>query len=123
MTTRTTGQHFEAHARAHLERAGLKFIAANVNYRFGELDLVMGDGDTVVFVEVRYRHDARFGGGMASVTATKQRRIVRAAQAWLAANPRLAHHPCRFDVVAIEGEPKAPRLDWIRNAFTLDDLG
>lgn len=122
MTSRATGQHYEALARTHLERAGLNFIAANVNYRFGELDLVMREADTLVFVEVRYRQNTRFGGGLASVTTTKQRRIARAASAWLATHPRESQRPCRFDVIAISGRETAPELEWIRNAFTLDDL-
>lgn len=122
MTTRDTGQAFEATARAHLERAGLVALATNAGYRVGELDLVMRDGEALVFVEVRYRRDARFGGGSASVTPTKRRRIALAASTWLAAHPREAHRPCRFDVVAIAGNADAPDIDWIRNAFTLDDL-
>ncbi len=123
MVSRDTGRIFEALARAHLEQAGLRLLAANVNYRFGELDLVMHDGETVVFVEVRYRRNAGFGGSSASVTPAKQRRVAHAASAWLAANPREARRPCRFDVVAISGSESAPDIDWIRNAFSLDDLG
>lgn len=122
VTTRDTGLAFEGLARTHLERAGLRFIAANVNYRFGELDLVMRDNETIVFVEVRYRRDARYGGGSASVTPSKQRRIALAASAWLAANPHEARRPCRFDVVAISGSESASQIDWIGNAFNLDDL-
>lgn len=122
MTTRDTGQAFEAAARAHLERAGLVTVDANAGYRVGELDLVVRDGDAVVFVEVRYRRDTRFGGGSVSVTPTKRRRIALAASAWLAAHAREANRPCRFDVVAIAGSVDTPQIDWIRNAFTLDDL-
>lgn len=122
MTTRDTGQIFEAAARAHLERAGLVTVTANAGYRVGELDLVMRDGEILVFVEVRYRRDARFGGGSVSVTPAKRRRIALAASTWLATYPREAQRSCRFDVVAITGGADAPQLDWIRNAFTLDDL-
>lgn len=122
MATRDTGRYYEDLARTHLEQAGLRFITANVNYRFGELDLVMREAEALVFVEVRYRKGARFGGGVASVTSAKQRRIARAASAWLAAHPREAARPCRFDVIAISGPETRPELEWIRNAFTLDDL-
>ncbi len=122
MATRDIGRDFEALARAHLERAGLRLVVANVNYRFGELDLVLREGDAIVFVEVRYRRDARFGGGSISVTPAKRRRIALAASAWLAANPAESRRACRFDVVAIEGHIEAPRIDWIRDAFRLDDL-
>jgi putative endonuclease len=123
VTTRDTGQAFEHAARAHLERAGLSAIASNVGYRFGELDLVMREGDAIAFIEVRYRRDARFGGAPLSVTAAKRRRIAQAASAWLAAHPSEARRPCRFDVVAISGTPQQPQIEWIRGAFTLDDLG
>lgn len=122
MATRDTGQAFESIARAHLERAGLITVAVNAGYRVGELDLVMREGAALVFVEVRYRRTTRFGGSTMSVTPEKRRRIAQAASLWLAANPREANRSCRFDVVAIAGSPQAPQIDWIRNAFTLDDL-
>ncbi|WP_225876322.1 YraN family protein [Lysobacter solisilvae (ex Woo and Kim 2020)] len=125
MQRRALGAAVEAAARAHLTRAGLQEIAANANYRFGELDLVMlegvGPAATLVFVEVRYRRNDRFGGGAASVDAGKRRRIVHAAQGFLAAHPRLAQLACRFDVIAADGDPAAPRLHWLRDAFRADD--
>jgi putative endonuclease len=78
----------------------------------------MRDVDVVVFVEVRYRRSSMgFGGGVPSVDAIKQRKLVLAAQCWLAAHPKLAHCACRFDVVALDGTAEAPRVEWIRNAF------
>ncbi|PZO08844.1 MAG: YraN family protein [Lysobacteraceae bacterium] len=115
-----TGAAAEAAARATLEAQGLRTLASNVNFRFGELDLVMRDGDTVVFVEVRYRRNDRFGGGAGSVDHRKRRRIVLAARAWLAGQRGLADAPCRFDVVTAQGEP--PECEWIRGAFTLEDV-
>ncbi|HRO28511.1 MAG TPA: YraN family protein, partial [Luteimonas sp.] len=81
---RERGAAVEAAARDHLVDAGLRLVASNAAARVGELDLVMLDGATVVFVEVRYRRDTRFGGGAASVDAGKRRRLVRAAQQFLA---------------------------------------
>jgi len=101
--------------------AGLREVAANANYRFGELDLVMLDGAVLVFVEVRYRRDDRYGGGAASVDARKRRKLVLAAQSFLAAHPRHADGACRFDVVEADGDPAAPRLNWLRDAFRADD--
>ena len=127
---RTTGASVEAAALAYLTRAGLREVAANASYRFGELDLVMLDtgtgtdtsaAPTLVFVEVRYRRDPRFGGGAASVDANKRRKLVRAAQAFLAAHPRLANSACRFDVVEADGDPRSPQLHWLRDAFRADD--
>jgi putative endonuclease len=114
------GAAWERAAQRELERAGLRLRAANVRYRFGELDLVMDEGEVLVFVEVRYRRGQDFGGGAASVDARKRLRLARAASAFLAATPALARRACRFDVVAITGDAAAPRFDWIRNAFALD---
>ncbi len=77
----------------------------------------MRDADTVVFVEVRLRRSSRFGGGAASVDAAKQRRLTKTAAAFLARNRHLARYPCRFDVVAVSGEPEAADCNWIRSAF------
>lgn len=128
---RAKGAAVEAAALAYLLRAGLREIATNANYRFGELDLVMLDADAsrawpassaiLVFVEVRYRSDPRFGGGAASVTAGKRRKIVLAAQAFVAAHPRHAGMACRFDVVEADGDPASPRFNWLRDAFRADD--
>lgn len=124
---RQRGAQVEAAARAHLLRAGLRDVAANASFRLGELDLVMleqgGPGrETLVFVEVRYRSHAGFGGGAVSVDANKQRKLVRAAQQFLHAHPRWADAACRFDVVEADGDPAAPRLHWIRDAFRADDV-
>jgi len=123
---RTRGAVVEAAVRARLERAGLRTLASNVASRGGELDLVMrepgAEGDTVVFVEVRYRAGHAFGDGLASVDAGKRRRLVHAAQAYLAAHPQLAELPCRFDVVAAHGDPASPHIVWTRDAFRLDEV-
>ena len=113
------GAAVETAALAHLRSAGLSPVARNVRYKGGELDLVMRDGGTTVFVEVRYRADARFGGGAASVDLRKRRKLVLAAQLFLLSHPDLARGPCRFDVVDASGEP--PRLNWLRDAFRLED--
>jgi putative endonuclease len=114
---RATGDGWEFVARKHLEAAGLRLLAANQHFRIGEIDLVMRDGEVVVFVEVRYRRSSGFGGSAPSVDANKQRKLVLAAQCFLAAHADLARRACRFDVVAFEGETTSPRVDWIRNAF------
>lgn len=123
---RIRGDAVERAARMRLVAAGLEDVAAQAGYRVGELDLVMRDpaaagGACLVFVEVRYRRTTAFGSGADSVDARKRRRIVRAARAFLAAHPRLADMPCRFDVVEATGAPDAPTLHWIRDAFRADD--
>jgi putative endonuclease len=110
---RATGDHFEGAALSYLQQRGLRLVRANFLCRHGEIDLVMRDGDTLVFVEVRYRRGHRFGGAAASVTVAKQRKLVSAAHLWLAWHPADTRRPCRFDVVAFEGDDIA----WIRGAF------
>ena len=100
----------EAAAR-FLARHGLEILERNYRTRFGEIDLVARDGTILVFVEVRLRSSARFGGAAASVDSTKRARIEAAARQFLA---RLAREPaCRFDVVTLEGDNPT----WIRAAF------
>jgi putative endonuclease len=122
---RARGAAIEAAARRYLLAAGLRELAANAHYRGGELDLVMHEGEgrtaCVVFVEVRYRRHMSFGGGAASVDAGKRRRLLHAAQLFLAAHPELRNAPCRFDVIDANGDPSAPTLTWLRDAFRADD--
>lgn len=104
-----------------MQQSGLQVLAQNVSFRGGELDLVMRDGAAVVFVEVRYRGSALFGDGAESVDAGKQRRLIHAAQMFLVRHPQWSNAPCRFDVVQAQGDPAAPKLQWIRDAFRADD--
>jgi putative endonuclease len=119
MTAAATGAHFEQAALQRLEQADLKLVERNWRSRFGELDLVMREGDTLVFVEVRYRRHAGFGGGAASVGPAKREKLTRAAQGFLQAHPKLAKLPCRFDVIAFDGIADAPSCDWQRGAFDI----
>lgn len=118
----TRGAAVEAAAQAFLLARGLAPVAQNARLRCGELDLVMAEAGTLVFVEVRYRASQAFGGGAASVDASKRRKLVRAAQAWLLQHPRHADAPCRFDVIAASGDPAAPTFDWLRDAFRADEV-
>ena len=111
------GAAAEALAARHLERHGFTIIARNVRCRGGEVDLIADDGRSLVFVEVRLRKNGRFGGAAASITASKQRRVILAAQHWLAGDGRRhANRACRFDAILLDGLDAA-RIDWIRGAF------
>jgi len=116
------GAAAEAAALQHLEASGLRLLARNARFKVGELDLVMRDGETVVFVEVRLRNASGFGDGFDSVDRRKRQRMVRAAQAWLLGRPALSNLPCRLDVVAAQARPGGFGLDWQRDAFTLADV-
>ncbi len=121
---RARGASIEEAARRFLIGAGLRPIAANVRYSGGELDLILRDDrrrePTLVFVEVRYRQSQAFGGGSESVNAGKQRRLIHAAERFLATRPALSQMACRFDVLAASGAPAAPQWQWIEDAFRAD---
>jgi len=105
------GREGEDAALAHLSGHGLQLVERNFLCKGGEIDLIMRDGEQLVFVEVRRRADLRHGGAAASVTPHKQRRMVHAAQLFLQRYRQTP--PCRFDVVAID----AGRLAWLQNVL------
>jgi len=109
--TRMLGQAGEDEALAYLQKKGLVLIERNFRCKGGEIDLVMQDNNTLVFVEVRKRANHRHGGAAASVTTAKQKRLIIAAHIFL---QRYKMPPaCRFDVVAIDGDT----LEWLNNAI------
>ena len=118
LTTKAVGDAAEARALAHLQARGLALVRRNYRVargpraRGGEVDLILREPDgTLVFVEVRARRGASHGGAAASVGVFKQRSLVLAASHFLLAYA--VPPPCRFDVVAIDGE----RIEWLRGAF------
>jgi putative endonuclease len=111
--TRALGAKAEHRAERFLSRHGLTTLTRNFHCRFGEIDLVMAVDNCVVFVEVRYRSDDRFALPALTVDRRKQRKLVRAAAMYIAAQPRLSSHILRFDVVAIAGNS----IEWIADAF------
>ena len=115
LSTRDIGQRGEDRAARFLQKQGLVVIARNVRCRGGEIDLVCQHGKSLVFVEVRLRRSAAYGGAAASITASKQRRIVLAARHYLAAHAS-ADNDCRFDCVLIEGGDDSA-IVWERDAF------
>ena len=110
---RGSGGAAEAAAAAFLVRHGLSLLQSNYRCRLGEIDLVLRDGPTVVFAEVRLRTSRSFGGAAESIDARKRARIIAAARHYLAGKHEM---PCRIDVVLLERlEP--PAIEWIRDAF------
>jgi len=96
-----------------LQAAGLRVLARNWRCRHGEIDLVAEERGTLVFAEVRFRSDQRYGGAAESVTAAKQARLVAAARLYLTRRPDAE---CRFDVLLLDSL-EGSRIQWIRNAF------
>ena len=110
------GNTAEDLATMHLAQAGLRILTRNYRVRGGEIDCIALDGDTLVFVEVRLRRNARFGGAAASIDARKQQRIIHAACCYLMRHPRQAERPCRFDCVLLNSLD-ADQVEWIKDAF------
>ena len=106
------GQQAEEQARQFLVDKGLKLVCRNFSCKLGEVDLIMQDQQTLVFVEVRFRKTDRYGSAAESVTRSKQSRIIAASHYYLATQK--LNQPIRFDVIAISGNGK---FEWIPYAF------
>ncbi len=112
----TSGKQAETLAAQYLARHGLQLLTQNFRCRGGEIDLVCREGKTLVFVEVRLRRNANYGGAAASITASKQARIILAARHYL--NAHAAHEmDCRFDCILLDGLDTS-RIEWLRDAFS-----
>jgi len=101
----------------YLQGQGLTLVTRNFRCRVGELDLIMRDGEYLVFVEVRSRRSIRYGAPAESVTRTKQQKLLRAAAFYL--QRQNLDLPCRFDVVAVLQSGGDPQIEWIRDAFQM----
>lgn len=117
--TRALGEQLETVALHYLENHGLTLVCRNFQCKLGEIDLVMCEAQTLVFVEVRYRRSERFGSAVETVDRRKQRKLVRTAQVYLKLQRFSQRCPCRFDILGITGNSTTQdyRFDWIPNAF------
>jgi len=108
------GEEAEQYAASYLQNQNLTLLQQNYHCRFGEIDLIMRDDETLVFVEVRMRTNEAFGGAAASITSSKQAKLLHTARHYLSA---LNTEPaCRFDVVLLTGSD-GKKVEWIKNAF------
>ena len=117
---KTSGKYYEDRAEQILRADGLQVLARNFATRTGEIDIICREGNTLVFVEVRARSNARFASAVASVDRKKQQRLLRTAQMFLQRNKQWSQLPCRFDVVAFEPRQfeNSQGPTWVRSAFT-----
>lgn len=111
------GQWAENYACNFLCQQGLQLLEKNYRCRWGEIDLIMGDGPVVAFVEVRYRSASRFGTGADSITHAKCQRIIRTAEHYLQKHDKDNDMTCRFDVVSIGPNQTRGETTWLKNAF------
>lgn len=116
LTSVQQGAIWEEFALNRLQQQGLTFLDRNYRCPMGELDLVMQDGKTLVFIEVRYRKSVAFGSAAESVDRHKQARLIKAANHYLQQKKISNDLVCRFDVVAISGQ-KGENWEWIEDAF------
>ena len=110
---RSSGRNAEDAAAIFLQQQGLTLVERNYQCRYGEIDLIAHDGDTLVFVEVRMRASNAFGGAAASITAAKREKLLRTARHYLSGLPRAP--VCRIDAVLIDSSANAP--EWLKNVF------
>lgn len=101
-------------AATFLTQQGLKLVVSNYHCRYGEIDLIMQEGNTLVFVEVRLRSNSRFGSAATSITPQKQQKLIRTAQFYL--QQHAIQSPCRFDAVLMHNADIA-QIEWLRNAI------
>lgn len=111
------GRHAENQACLYLQQRGLSLVQRNYRCRLGEVDLIMRHGDTLVFVEVRYRRRADFGSSAESVDARKQERLAAAALHYLQRSGATTRYPARFDVIALAPGDAPHSIQWIQDAF------
>ncbi len=111
------GLEAEKLAATFLANHGLKLVTQNYHCRFGEIDLIMMDAKTLVFVEVKLRSNSQFGGAAASITPQKQQKMILTAQHYLQQHVKNQNQTaCRFDAILMD-KTNINNIEWIRNAF------
>ncbi|UCH52535.1 MAG: YraN family protein [Pseudomonadota bacterium] len=111
------GEAAEATACQHLKQQGMTVVARNYRSPHGEIDLIMQEDQTLVFVEVRYRRSLGFGHPAETIDARKQQRLRATAEHYLQRQPRGSKQACRFDIVAVSADGDTTRVEWVANAF------
>jgi len=117
MIRRAIGAEHERTALEYLQARGLKLVTKNFNCRMGEIDLIMRDQNTLVFVEVRFRNSRSHGGAVASINYKKQQKLWRTAQYYLVSIKKYDKIACRFDIIAIEMQGQQTHIQWLQNAL------
>lgn len=111
------GRDYESMACDYLQQQGLRLIERNYRSRQGEIDLIMMDGDYLVFVEVRYRSSPRFGNGAETIDQRKQFRLIATAARYLQERRRSTSQAARFDVISIGPQQNTSTIHWIKDAI------
>lgn len=121
-TSNNSGQQAEDTACRYLKAQGLTVLARNYRAKTGEIDLVMQDQEEIVFVEVRLRNNPNFSSGIESVDRYKQRKLIKTATFYLCQKNWFDKVNCRFDVIGISYAQTKVAIDWIKDAFPVDNF-
>ena len=116
---KSKGMQAEYLAWAWLKRNNLIILAKNYHCRWGEIDIIAMDHNTLCFIEVRYRKSVSYGLPAETVSHAKQQRLVRSAQSYLQQHRQYAAHDARFDISSLTGDIDNPEIDWLKNAFMM----
>ena len=115
------GLRYEDQALNYLQKRGLRLLHHNYACRCGEIDLIMREGESICFIEVKFRKSMSYGGAAHSIPLTKRRKIIKTALFYIAGHRQLAGCPLRFDAFLIQRQRDgSDRIDWIRSAFYAD---
>jgi len=130
LSSKELGKQIEDLICFYLSRQKLKLIVRNYTCRYGEIDLIMRDKTTLVFIEVRYRQNFKFGSSLETVNLAKQNKIIKTAEYYLQSHDLFEKISCRFDVIGVRpnvnypqqqafiSQLKQAQVEWIKNAFS-----
>ncbi|MDH5355711.1 MAG: YraN family protein [Gammaproteobacteria bacterium] len=116
-TSKRKGLHYEEQAKSYLLKQGLVSLQQNYHSRFGEIDLIMLDGDMLCFIEVKFRRSTGFGGAANSISYLKQQKIIKTAQIFINQDRKHSRYAMRFDALMLQQTGEDISIDWIQNAF------
>lgn len=117
ITTRKSGKRAETLAAKYLTKQNVKIITQNFYSRFGEIDLIVLDRETLGFIEVRYRKNENYLSAIETIDQHKCKKIIKTSEIYLNKRKKYQSHQCRYDVITITGEPGNTVIKWIKNAF------
>ena len=116
-TSRQSGKRAEDVAANYLKKQNVNIISRNFHSRFGEIDLIGLDKETLVFIEVRYRKNENYLSAIETIDRQKCKKIIITSDVYLNKRKKYQSYQCRFDVITITGDINEPVIEWIKSAF------
>ena len=117
ITSRKSGKKAENIAADYLKKQNVKVISRNFHSRFGEIDLIGLDKETLSFIEVRYRKNEDYLSAIETIDRHKCKKIIITSEVYLNKRKKYQSYQCRFDVITITGDINEPVIEWIKSAF------